>query len=412
MRARCAEPVSEPGPSFVRISAVLAVAFLPASLAWPAWAGASFYLMAVVGLVALVRDTGGARAQLAAMRWSLTAALLIFALNLASVLALGTGLRELSWTTLALMPLVCAMAAGARLRPVHLYAGAATGGLCALAVCIADFALTGAVRPTGQVNAIVFAQVALFCSLAAIAGALSHESARLRALCAAGALAGVVAAFASGSRGPLAGLPVLAIVVWLSRASHRPLTAAQRRVAAAGVAAVIIAAALLLPRLTLWERLQQIDDEVAAYEAGDVGEKSVAQRLAMWRASLRLTGEHPWAGIGTHRFKAALQRLQASGDYPRDAIAYSHPHNVVLSVMVQYGLAGIAVFAGALALVWRDLGRRGQPVARFGRAGIVMWILFGLTSDMLAHQNTLRATAVGLALALALWPLADADSTV
>jgi tetratricopeptide (TPR) repeat protein len=87
-------------------------------------------------------------------------------------------------------------------------------------------------------------------------------------------------------------------------------------------------------------------------------------RLPLWRASLDLWLQRPWLGWGPGSFALAFQDhgpealvgiLASGGQFAGD------PHQLGLAVLCAAGLAGLAVFAGALALVFRGLGQAEEP---------------------------------------------------
>ena len=393
-------------PALRGIASLLVAAALPGAVIESGLGGAAFYLLALLGLGLALRDPAGALAHWRSMPELGVAALLLAGLNLSSVLVFDLPARAFSWTPLLLMPLVALVAARGLVRPQALYVGGALGAAAALGVTLVDLVALGQERPTGLLNAIVFAQIAALSAMYALAGLL-HDPGRLRSLAyLAAAGAGIAATVASGTRGALLALPLLAALAWrvpaLSGATPPALGAGHRRALVAIALCLSLGVAALGHRLELWDRLTLIDDEVVAYQEGEVGARSVALRLAMWNAAIEIAGEHPLFGAGAQRFKPELERLQAQGRYPADAVAYSHPHSLPMSILAEYGLIGIAVAGFAAWLAWRGLGRSPPALRRVGRVALAMWLLLGLTNDILAHQNTLRVIAFGLALCVAI----------
>lgn len=383
-------------------ASLLVLAALPAALVAPPVGGIAFYLLALLGLGLALQSPGQALATWRSMPEVCSAALLLVGLNLASVLAFGLPARAFSWTPLLMIPLLGVVVARGLVDPRALYAGGALGAAAALGVALFDWLVHGAPRPTGKLNAILFGQIALVCALYALAGLL-REPARLRSLgYLAGAGAGIAAMVASGTRGALLALPMLAVLAWRSSPVASAFEVSHRRMLWAVGVALAVLVAVLGHRLELWERLARIDDEVAAYQEGEVGTRAVALRLALWNAALELAAEKPLAGVGANRFRPEVERLQAEGRYPADAVVYSHAHNLGFSILAEYGLAGMLVLAAAAWLAWRGLARSPPHLRRLGRVGLATWLMLGMTNDVFAHQATLRVLALGLALCAAM----------
>ncbi|HXB97207.1 MAG TPA: tetratricopeptide repeat protein, partial [bacterium] len=100
-------------------------------------------------------------------------------------------------------------------------------------------------------------------------------------------------------------------------------------------------------------------------------------RLPLWRASWDLWMQRPWLGWGPGSFALAFQDhgsqglvgiLSSGGQYAGD------PHQLVLAVGCAVGLAGLAAFAGAMALLLGGLSRAEDPDFRplwLGLAGLL-----------------------------------------
>lgn len=383
-------------------ASLLVVLALAGAVIEPGVGGTAFYLLALAGLGLALRSPAHAAAAWRSMPELCAAALLLAGLNLASVLVFDLRARAFSWTPLLMMPLVALAANRGLVSPRALYAGGALGAACALGAAALDWALHGQPRPSGRLNAIVFGQLALVCAVYALAGLLRDPGRRRSLAYLAGVGAGIAATVASGTRGAMLALPLLGALAWRSSPLASAFEVAHRRALVAVVLALALLAGVFGHRLELWDRLARIDDEVAAYQEGTVGTQAVALRLALWTAALELAAERPLFGVGAQRFKPEVERLQAQGRYPADAVVYSHAHNLPLSVLAEYGAIGLAVLVLAGWLAWRGLARSPPDLRRLGRVGLATWIVLGMTNDVFAHQNTLRVLALGLALCAAL----------
>ncbi len=393
-----AEPLRR-SASIIRGCALPGTVFRPAA----GIGGIAFYLLAVLGLALALRNPAEALRTWRTMPELCLAGLLLAGLNLASVLIFDLPARAFSWTPLLMMPLLGLLAAGGHLHPRGLYAGGALGAVLALGVALFDWMEHASPRPTGGLNAIVFAQVSLFCTMYALAGLLRHPGRLRSAGYLLGVCAGIAATVASGTRGALLGVPLLALLA-LRRATPAALSPTQRRTLIAAAAVVLLLVGALGHRLELWDRVTRIDDEVAAYQEGEVGTRAVALRLALWNAALALAAEPPLCVVGAHPVRAGVAHVEEQGLYPPDAVVYAHAHSLPLSILAEYGVIGLAVLALAGWLAWRGLGRAPPAFRRLGRVGLLVWLVLGMTNDIFAHQSTLRVLALGLAFCTAIRP--------
>ena len=376
---------------------------LPASVLWSSLGGAMFHLLAATGVVLALCDPSQAWQRLRALRRMPLLLMLAVALNLVAVLAWGLRMRELH-----LMPLLFALPVALAIASVGaagnriLFAGAATACVLAFVVTLPEWPRADDDPTVGMLNAIVFAQIVLVCAAHTLSGALETRAARSALLLLAAGALGVLAVTMSGTRGAILAVPLLAGVLWAGRARWRAMPPPGRRALALFAALMLIATAGLAVRSGLPERFARIADDTAAYRRGEIATHSIAIRLSLWRASLEIASARPWLGHGPSRFKSALERLQAEGTYPADAPLHAHPHNTLLSILVQYGALGLAVLLAAITLAWRGLAQAPPTTRALGRTLIVMWCLMGLSNDLLAHQNTLRVIALEIALLAAL----------
>ena len=182
----------------------------------------------------------------------------------------------------------------------------------------------------------------------------------------------LVALLLTGSRGALLlGLPVGTLVFgWLVVSRRRGL--AHRTVMRPQTLALLAGGGLLLFMALAWTMPDRL-----------LNLRTVALRIDLWEATLRLWRDHWLVGVGPGGFfwtypaylpfGAALEPNQA------------HPHNVWLEVGVTWGVVGLVWLAGmAAALVVR-----GQRELR--RPGISFWVFAGLAAGLaagIAHGQT------------------------
>lgn len=372
--------------------------------------GFAFYLLALGGFGLALASPARAAAAWRTMPELCAAALLLGGLNLASVLGFGLPARAFSWTPLLMIPLLALVASRGLVRTEALYVGGALGAALALGAAVLDWSMHAQPRPSGRLNAIVFGQLAVVCTLYAMAGLLRAPGRRRGLAYLAAAGAGAAATVASGTRGAMLALPMLGALAWRSSTAASAFEAAHRRALIVIALALALLAGVFGQRLELWDRLARIDDEVAAFQEGTVGTQAVALRLALWSAALELAAERPAFGVGAQRFRPEVESLQEQGRYPADAVVYSHAHNLALSVLAEYGVIGLACLALAAWLAWRSLARSAPELRRLGRVGLAAWLVLAMTNDVFAHQNTLRVLVLGLAMCAALRPACRSES--
>jgi O-antigen ligase len=179
------------------------------------------------------------------------------------------------------------------------------------------------------------------------------------------------ATLATLSRGALVGLAALAPWAIISR--RVPLSGVLL-----GVVALLSVAALAF---ALWAPLLQDRLETK----GNIADKNVAAREALWSGALRMAADRPITGVGPGRFG-----LEASAYVRNNPIDLREPvvHNSYLHVLAEVGVLGLIGFVGFLASSWRLLSRGrkraisigdrdGQRLATAMQAALVVAIVAG-----------------------------------
>lgn len=143
----------------------------------------------------------------------------------------------------------------------------------------------------------------------------------------------------------------------------------------AGVGA-LLAAGLLYSSLNGPERLK-------------VGGDSTNARLSVWRSSLAMLRDHPLAGVGLDQFYYHFNPAYSTAyiepalrDDPSEQQT-SHPHNLLLDLLLRVGLFGTAVFAALIGRTflrgwraWRSAGPE-RWLALAALAGLAVGLLHG-----------------------------------
>lgn len=133
-------------------------------------------------------------------------------------------------------------------------------------------------------------------------------------------------------------------------------------------------------------------------------------RPAMWAAYFELARTRPWLGIGLGRtVPSRAYRLHDDADLLRiDSQAASHAHNVVLDVVLQVGVIGLAVWLWLhieiLRLAWqraREGGDREKAWAAAAVALVLAMLVKNSTNDLTVYGNAilfwaLMGTMLGL----------------
>jgi O-antigen ligase len=151
-----------------------------------------------------------------------------------------------------------------------------------------------------------------------------------------------------------------------------------------GVLAVVVLAS---PESMLHKRITLADEEYQQWRSGvpPAPTSSVGLRLELLRNTLGIIGDHPVLGVGTGGFgQAYADRVGDPG-----AGGTHNPHNEILLMVAQFGVAGFVLLAGLLATQWRLAARlpgRFEPVA--ARALVLTFaVASALTSTLIDHSE-------------------------
>jgi O-antigen ligase len=152
----------------------------------------------------------------------------------------------------------------------------------------------------------------------------------------------VCALFLTASRGALVALCVALLMIPLSIRWW----SARQRMAMGLVAGVAVIVALAIVPKFAWERL--------ASSGSEISEGTMNKRTVIWEAGAEVFEKHPFKGVGAGAFAVSMQRELA---YPWVA------HNTFLSVLVELGTIGFAIFF-SLVLVMIFAVARIPPLER------------------------------------------------
>ncbi|HMN82733.1 MAG TPA: O-antigen ligase family protein [Burkholderiaceae bacterium] len=377
---------------------------LPASVLASRTGGIVFWLLALLGLACLASDLlsgrrsngqAGRRSEALGWpqsRWLWGAALLPVLLNVSSVLWFDLPAREIGWWAFLMAPAIAAVAIRVPDSATWLLRGALFACFVALAAAAYSRFVLREVQPTFVMNPLPFGLVGFVAAtLSAWAVAITPRGSWLRWLFVAAVVSGAMAYVASGIRGGLLALPLF-VAAFAHWGEPRSVRARVPWVGAAVLVAVIGSTAFVFqPRNAMTSKLERIGVEVEDFAQGRTQFSNVGERLAMWRASVEMVKAHPLFGIGSHQFANASRELRDKGLYPTDAHIYRHAHSAYVTVAAEYGLMGLLAMAAAIFCAIRAVAGADPHYRTPGFALLGIWLLFGITNDVLSHQLIIRS---------------------
>jgi len=175
-------------------------------------------------------------------------------------------------------------------------------------------------------------------------------------------LAGTTILLTASRGATLATVVALAIV---------PLTQARlggrQRVALVLTVILLIGGILFFVPETSWERLATVPTE---FEQG-----TFTGRTIIWKAGWEIFRAHPFVGIGANAFRVIVSREMAEPIRMGEADPAPPAHNTFLSVLVEQGVLGFAVFCGMLGALAVSL--RGMPPfpQRLWIVSLAVWVV-------------------------------------
>ncbi|HEV2103818.1 MAG TPA: O-antigen ligase family protein [Candidatus Acidoferrum sp.] len=150
-----------------------------------------------------------------------------------------------------------------------------------------------------------------------------------------------------------------------------PLTQARlggrQRVALVLTVILLIGGILFFVPETSWERLATMPTE---FEQG-----TFTGRTIIWKAGWEIFRAHPFVGIGANAFRIMVSRELAEPIRMGEADPAPPAHNTFLSVLVEQGVLGFAVFCGMLGALAVSL--RGMPPfpQRLWIVSLAVWVV-------------------------------------
>ncbi len=243
----------------------------------------------------------------------------------------------------------------------------------------------GIERPGGLINAITFGDLLGCLGLLALVGAIDLRGSRHVVWPMLGALAGVLGALATGTRGIWLALPFAGLL--LMKYSRFLQGRAVRLVVLAALALVMTA--YFVPATGMRARVAEGISDVTSYSQGGTANSHMGIRFELWKGAAIMIGERPWLGREIGTYKAYMATLAQQGRVDPVVVPMEHLHNDALQVLVTGGVVGLlfwlATLIAPLVFFVRTLGdhrgasRQRVALSLAGMLVVVCYFSFGLT---------------------------------
>jgi len=207
-----------------------------------------------------------------------------------------------------------------------------------------------------------------------------------------------------------------ALIIWRllarpSRFSSRQRTSGRRGLVIAATVMVVTAATFATSYV---HRVDQESVLTRVTSAADFERGSVAERLAMWRNSLAMLGDHPWLGVGAGNWKLVSPAYDLISDRQmKGNLFFQRPHNDYLWILSESGplalLCYLIVFTSAFRRCLRVIKTSEHwpdvTTATTIMSGLILYMVdafFSYPMEQMVH-TLLVALMVGAALSFSQW---------
>jgi O-antigen ligase len=175
-------------------------------------------------------------------------------------------------------------------------------------------------------------------------------------------LAGTTILLTASRGATLATLVALAIVPM----TQARLTGRQRIALILTVSLLVYGLVLFVPS-TSWERLSTLPTEL---EQG-----TLTGRTIIWKAGWEIFRAHPFLGIGANAFRVIVSRVLAEPIRLEERDPAPPAHNTFLSVLVEQGVIGFAVFCALLGVLAASLRAMPPFPQRLWIVSLGVWVV-------------------------------------
>jgi len=329
------------------VLSVVVMICLPLLMGFPAVAGWLEALMAIAGLIVLIRYR-----HLDSMHWHFLALCLVLPISYLLNMAMTGWAPEYLYRPrhLLLGWMIFFLIGRYGLKRDTLFYAAFAAALTAFGIAIFETIYLGNIRVFGlghRWNAVPFGNFSLlfgfFCLCDVFASIEKGSGSRVRLLFGlVGFVCGLSASILSGSRGGWLTAPLLFVLcIFLDRL----------RKGSRGLLLVLVMTAALVVFVSIdrvHDRFALAENEISAYIADPetlvAVPTSTGLRLAMWRWGLQKFREHPYTGIGIAAYEKERSAAVSSGKLPREFGLLANLHNEMITALALGGLpAGLAL---------------------------------------------------------------------
>ncbi|MCV2401624.1 O-antigen ligase family protein [Marinomonas sp. C2222] len=280
-------------------------------------------------------------------------------------------------------------------RKEWLWYAVAFGSTLAFFVALYERIVLGVDRANGQINAIMFGNIAMLLGFLSFSGAVYFYSQRrfvLLAVMLCGGVCGVGASVLSGTRGGWIGLPLIGLFMFWQ---CRDLMDRKALFSVCTLVTIFLVSVVAIPETGVQKRVAAAVDDIENYIDGSNAETSVGARFDMWKSALYMFQQAPLLGVGQSQTIPIKKQLASEGKISDYSVGFSHAHNEYLDALSKRGIIGLAflmlLYLLPLRLFLRKLKQCGSNwrIRSYAIAGALIpmcYMDFALTQVMFGHN--------------------------
>jgi O-antigen ligase len=287
-------------------------------------------------------------------------------------------------------------------------AGVCIAGFVLLGIAIHEsdyFSITG--RVTGFYQAIMFGSIAVVNALALFVSFLVVKQRKMHlSIILLSFVGSLIAAFMSGTRGAwLAMLVCIPIGIVFSAVGKEMRKTRIYLLLISSILLVSVIGILNEDSIRRGYEIQPSDTQQIARNA----KSSIGQRLALWRAAVKIWHGNPIIGTGIGDFKKDFAEMRKSGEveFLEGLPAYNYAHSTFLEALACIGILGLIAlivstfllpflfFLKALKIAANEYDKY---AAVFGLVFVTAFMILGLTENWLVHLQLIKMFTILLAI--------------